>query len=41
MKMERKDILTVSGKVLPGDVAATYMLTVPDEEWESRKGIEI
>lgn len=41
MKMERKDILTVSGKVLPGDVAATYMLTVPDEEWESRKDIEI
>lgn len=41
MKMERKDILTVSGKELPGDVAATYMLTVPDEEWESRKDIEI
>ena len=41
MKMERKDILTVSGKVLPGDAAATYMLTVPDEEWESRKDIEI
>ena len=41
MKMERKDILTVSGKVLPGDVAATYMLTVPDDEWESRKDIEI
>lgn len=41
MKMERKDILTVSGNVLPGDAAATYMLTVPDDEWESRKDIEI
>ncbi|MFR8804934.1 MAG: RagB/SusD family nutrient uptake outer membrane protein, partial [Anaerovoracaceae bacterium] len=41
MKKERKDIMTVSGKTLPGNVAATYTLTVPDEEWESRKNIEI
>ena len=41
MKMGKKDIMTVSGKVLPGDVAATYMLTVPDDEWEARKDIEI
>ena len=41
MKMGQKDIMTVSGNVLPGDVAATYMLTVPDDEWEARKDIEI
>ncbi len=39
MKKEKKDITTVSGKTLHGDLASTYMLTVPDEELEARKNI--
>lgn len=39
MKKEKKDITTVSGKTLHGDLASTYTLTVPDEELESRKNI--
>ena len=39
MKKEKKDILTVSGKTLHGDLASTYTLTIPDEELESRKDI--
>ena len=39
MKKEKKDILTVSGKTLHGDLASTYTLTIPDEELEARKDI--
>lgn len=39
MKKEKKDITTVSGKILHGDLASTYTLTVPDEELEARKNI--
>ena len=39
MKKEKKDITTVSGKTLHGDLASTYTLTVPDEELEARKNI--
>jgi len=40
MKKEKKDILTVSGKTLHGDLASTYTLTIPDEEYEGRKNIK-
>lgn len=39
MKKEKKDITTVSGKTLHGDLASTYTLTVTDEELEARKNI--
>ncbi len=39
MKKEGKDITTVSGKTLHGDLASTYTLTVPDEELEARKNV--
>ena len=36
MKRQGRDITTVRGIVLPGNVAASYMLPIPDEEYEAR-----
>lgn len=41
MKRSSMDIVTVRGDILPGNLPSTYMLPIPDAEYEARNNMEI
>jgi len=41
MKRAAMDVVTVRGDIMPGNLASTYMLPIPDAEFEARNNMEI